>query len=897
MADLASNPDSTVPNTSNFGIDTVARNLANAAIAAAAQPPQVSVDVSATYNTTTVQSQVGLQFGSVSKTFETPLGEKVVDSSLISKIRPRTIHFSAYHMKPNTRLYAFFDNVNVSKYVYMSYRIVLNKAIHANSSKTFSVSLNSVEVVFARGKTIYVNQSIDGNLAVANTFTWDGYTYTVVSVEKSTTLTTDVNGYIAGNFLIPPDTFDVGSRAFLLCDSSANNAADITTSSEFMYYASGLANTKQAETLSTRINQVTINPLIKSSQTSVANTSVTPTASNPVNPVVITADSSAPVILSYSPGQGETGTLTSGTAANYTFNKTIAAGSAYSSISVTKKNGTSPVTITKSLTTTNTTSDSIYITFDSPLEPGTEYKVNLPSGCVNDTSGNAYKDDGTIYSFTTASAAVVGTSWTYGSNTTIFTGWRDFQIIPFDIYIDNFIYDSSRLVYDPTDTTIRPNPSFIRQGDEPKIFYKCVQVGSDSLSFATPSDFESNTFSSSSGQVNFNRLFIKNKRSGIQNRLSSFTQYVCVEIASITSPSAKFKIEFYKDSLVGTPVYTSGVFTVEKATTPLLVSSIRSSKTEDNITTRNSNSGYSYITEGSNMICDIKTRNTTSTAVTWKIVGTDTSDADFTGGTRTGSFVLDGSGKYTLTIPVKDDGISDPNEVGSIIFTYNAGAQSNQSPAFSIIDTGGTPVAHPQNYTIAASTEVEIGNIVVVLATKRNISSDVPLYWRYVSDTLVPLTDTTYFNSISGKLPLSDKISTNPNILYYDFYSGTKLGSFISGEKYFYVQISETPGFELIQGTSNKITLKVPSTTVKTATITTSDGKSTFVEGENITFTVTTSPSIGDTDPLYFTIAGTGITSADFSDTGSVAGYQNILVPTRTNGTVTFTKTIAVNTD
>ena len=152
MADAASNPESTTTQVSTTPVnpvDTVARDLANAALAAVQVPPIVSVGVEANYNVSTTKSNVGLNFSSTTKDYTTNLGENVKDTSLISYIRSVPVYFSAYHMKPLTRLYAFFDNVRIGdEYIAPAYRIVVNKDIHLNNTKNIKernyISGNSI---------------------------------------------------------------------------------------------------------------------------------------------------------------------------------------------------------------------------------------------------------------------------------------------------------------------------------------------------------------------------------------------------------------------------------------------------------------------------------------------------------------------------------------------------------------------------------------------------------------------------------------------------------------------------------------------------------------------------------------------------------------------------------
>ena len=425
------NPRSTTTQNSTTLVSPIAivtANTASVALAASINPPSVTVDTTTT--TTTTQSQVGLQFGSSISTQTVSIGESVVDTSVINTIRSKEIVFSSYHLKPLTRLYAFFDNVNVDKFIFTSTRIVLNKTVHTNRTKEFSATGKTVKVLFAKGSTIFIKEvftnpslTTNSHLVVGNTFTWDSITYTIVDLSQSTSLTTDKDGYVAGTFIIPNTaelSFKTGTRSFLICDSSNNNAAEISTAAEFAYYASGISQTKQSTTLATRINQVTVDPILKSKYTEESPVTVTTPGSSPEPPVVV-IDDSAPIITSFSPTRGKTD-VNVNTNIVITFNETIVAGSG--AITLMKPNGTV-------IPSTHSINGSI-LTIDptSSLSNNTLYKVVLDNGCVKDSSNNLFAGS-SDYSFTTVSLPVVdpvpsynispNKSWMYEGESVTFT--------------------------------------------------------------------------------------------------------------------------------------------------------------------------------------------------------------------------------------------------------------------------------------------------------------------------------------------------------------------------------------------------------------------------------------------------------------------------------------------
>ena len=70
-----------------------------------------------TTTTTTNQTRAGIQFRVGERFDTTSLGDKVVNTEVIATMRSRNIEFICRRLKPNTRLYPFFDSIDMSKYV------------------------------------------------------------------------------------------------------------------------------------------------------------------------------------------------------------------------------------------------------------------------------------------------------------------------------------------------------------------------------------------------------------------------------------------------------------------------------------------------------------------------------------------------------------------------------------------------------------------------------------------------------------------------------------------------------------------------------------------------------------------------------------------------------------
>ena len=64
-----------------------------------------------------LQNRTGVRTRLVSAEMREELGDRVVSMNILPFIRNRSISFSATRMKPNTRVYPFFDNVDISSYI------------------------------------------------------------------------------------------------------------------------------------------------------------------------------------------------------------------------------------------------------------------------------------------------------------------------------------------------------------------------------------------------------------------------------------------------------------------------------------------------------------------------------------------------------------------------------------------------------------------------------------------------------------------------------------------------------------------------------------------------------------------------------------------------------------
>ena len=193
-----------------------------------------------TVSTTTTQNQtrVGATTSLAWSTQVESQGDRIVSIDIAPFIRSRQISFSATRMKPNTKVYAFFDGEPVANFV------------REESSYTlWSDSDASV---------------VTGQNAIA------------AHPSAATALITDATGKINGSFFIPNNAttqFSTGSRLFRLTDSSTDATTNSTEASA-EYTARGLIDNTEEVFLSTRIprverNEISDGRIITNTRTSV----------------------------------------------------------------------------------------------------------------------------------------------------------------------------------------------------------------------------------------------------------------------------------------------------------------------------------------------------------------------------------------------------------------------------------------------------------------------------------------------------------------------------------------------------------------------------------------------------------------------------------------------------
>lgn len=160
-----------------------------------------------TIDTKTKSSREGVQLQVTPDTVTKSLGTKIVDTAVVPYMRSRVIQVHATRLKPNTKVFAFFDSVDVKDWMTLT-----------NSS------------------------------------------YTPTSSKGANNLITDSNGELYALFEIPNTTaikFSSGTKIFRLTDVADNSKSYGSTSAEAPYTAAGLVQTQENTIISTKEAKVT----------------------------------------------------------------------------------------------------------------------------------------------------------------------------------------------------------------------------------------------------------------------------------------------------------------------------------------------------------------------------------------------------------------------------------------------------------------------------------------------------------------------------------------------------------------------------------------------------------------------------------------------------------------
>ena len=190
-----------------------------------------------TFKTTTTttlaqqQKRVGKKFTTTYTESVVEDGNYVTDVSIQPFVPSKDVFFSAKGMKPNTKLYVYFDNINVGVYC-------LNLSPYVGSW-----TQNGGCNITTGGAFVYVAH--DGTVYYHNNY-WGGQ------------ITSDSYGNVYGIFKIPPNIFKSGQLEFKLTDipNLAQGENAVTTQATYSMYCSALSVQKQKSLLTIRTPQI-----------------------------------------------------------------------------------------------------------------------------------------------------------------------------------------------------------------------------------------------------------------------------------------------------------------------------------------------------------------------------------------------------------------------------------------------------------------------------------------------------------------------------------------------------------------------------------------------------------------------------------------------------------------
>jgi hypothetical protein len=252
------------------------------------------------------QARTGVRTSVVSRIDRRLVDDRIVSTATIPFIRSRRLTVVGRGFKPNTKVYSFFDEVDVS-----SYMTPATKIAYTPVSGTFNFEVNAdtygedvdraarrvagdTESAFNKGDVVYVSTRSATNYTLSTSpatgvlaYKGAGNVFHLVNVKGSfltsdtvtgtistatgtllaggsagtqgADLITNTNGDITAVFNIPNTSavrFRTGTRELVLSDNSQNNRVLATTQGRTSYSATGTLQTRQSTIAATRNAQV-----------------------------------------------------------------------------------------------------------------------------------------------------------------------------------------------------------------------------------------------------------------------------------------------------------------------------------------------------------------------------------------------------------------------------------------------------------------------------------------------------------------------------------------------------------------------------------------------------------------------------------------------------------------
>jgi len=222
-----------------------------------------------TVEATALQSRTGITTTLAPRTITTSLGNRVVNVSVIPFIRSQGVLAIARGMKPSTRVYPFFDNINVTSFVTPANKISLSSVsgTFRDTEGNFETVVGTtsgargIVVLFEGTRTAIQIANVTNTFLNGETITGltSGATGTITGITVGSAggaLNTNSSGEIAVVFTIPNTTqqrFRTGERLFRLLDTPTNTLSSATTRAESPFQALGILQTVESLSVSTRV--------------------------------------------------------------------------------------------------------------------------------------------------------------------------------------------------------------------------------------------------------------------------------------------------------------------------------------------------------------------------------------------------------------------------------------------------------------------------------------------------------------------------------------------------------------------------------------------------------------------------------------------------------------------
>jgi hypothetical protein len=288
-----------------------------------------------TVTTTTNQSRQGIQLGVTERFDSTNLGDKIISREIITTMRSRNIEIISKRLKPSSRVYAFFDNVDMTSYVvpklievsmssgtfvsgetivgslgsktirfrlatqnhkYGPYNsptetFLLNPYLLENSLSSSYSSTTTILNVDTASLEMQASSGFYGSIAKSMQLV--GQTSGAIAKISDVRLIADESGVFIGSLFIPDPTipstpsFRTGTKTFVLTSSSTNSTVVTSdeTTAEVNFTSAGTLDNVENSTLRIRNANVERIPRTDSrtlvdsvTSTSIANTADTSTS-------------------------------------------------------------------------------------------------------------------------------------------------------------------------------------------------------------------------------------------------------------------------------------------------------------------------------------------------------------------------------------------------------------------------------------------------------------------------------------------------------------------------------------------------------------------------------------------------------------------------------------------